>query len=774
MLALDKSIGCIEATGTDVLDLFSAAPVVLERRSGSGRISHEAYVCAVRRQSGVKVYVALLAADKKVFVYTTKGEPEPEKEYHRTLEVALEFAKGLGFCPERVNLNYSPAMREVVLRNIKILRPTGSKVQALPRHGAADAPTAQHHKKGARAASAVAGSELGELPLCLDDPAPGAEPPAPAAAAPPIPVPVALPVPVPVPVADTVDVADIATAAAPPPPEPVPLAAVLTPPPAPAREEPSALQGELARVADQYQEFQRQTAQQLARLQEKVQGAEQERDRARQEAAQLRQELNETSRAEANRSTSEKLELRAQSEKFSEVAAQLAELNAAHEELSARHTRLEGEYREQSARLATAQQELAEKSAAHETVSRQLRDSEAQCQEQAAGLAAAEQELLKQAKLQGKAAKDRFKLEKKREQAVSEAGALREEVGRLTEARDQAVAAQCELAAECARLKESQETLQQQLAEKERGSAGATELERQLERLLAERQRQGAELTSLETALNLALRERSHYEQENATLIRELAALGARLSAPAAAPADLSDTSLPEAGGAPEAGTRGDGTPEVEPPPLGMWQEGDETQACQFPEFPELPQQWEAPVGEASSEEHGPLPHRHSSVAADWYQWSGGSQESIEISAADDDFFPAGDDTSDGCGMFLLKPGAGPLSYRKPEDVLEFYRSVNVASLSPEGKAPVVCQGYIFAVGSERQLQVAVALHAATCGRFWLYLPERQPEHAEELSQAISAALTFAESVGLLMEQVPAPDRAATLAQSPVLVCGSR
>ncbi|GFO60576.1 hypothetical protein GMST_29010 [Geomonas silvestris] len=224
MLALDSSIGCIEATGTDVLDLFSAAPVVLERRSGSGRISHEAYVCAVRRQAGVKVYVALLAADKKIYVYTTKGDPEPENEYHRTLEVALEFAKGLGFCPERVNLNYSPAMREVVLRNIKILRPTGSKVQALPRHGAADAPTAQHHKKGARAGSAVAGSELGELPLCLDDPAPAAETPAPAAAAPPTPV----SVPVPETVAETVTVAP-----PPPPPSPTPLSLRLHCPPSP-------------------------------------------------------------------------------------------------------------------------------------------------------------------------------------------------------------------------------------------------------------------------------------------------------------------------------------------------------------------------------------------------------------------------------------------------------------------------------------------------------------------------------------------------------------
>ena len=141
MLALDSTIGCIEASEPDVLDLYRSAPLMTSPVTDAQQESREAYVCAIRKKARVQVYVALVADNKRIFVYTHPGEPETEQHYQHYLQEALAFARSLGFAPERIDLNYSPAMREVVVRNIKILRPPGSKVHALLKHGMADAPT---------------------------------------------------------------------------------------------------------------------------------------------------------------------------------------------------------------------------------------------------------------------------------------------------------------------------------------------------------------------------------------------------------------------------------------------------------------------------------------------------------------------------------------------------------------------------------------------------------------------------------------------------------
>jgi hypothetical protein len=140
MLALDSTIGCIEASEPDVLDIFRSSPLTMPLASGSVPALCEAYVCAIRKKECVQVYAALVADNKRIFVYTTSGKPDSVEDYPQTLQDALDFIKAMGFSPERLNLNYSPAMREVMMRNIKILRPPGSKVQALLKHGTANAP----------------------------------------------------------------------------------------------------------------------------------------------------------------------------------------------------------------------------------------------------------------------------------------------------------------------------------------------------------------------------------------------------------------------------------------------------------------------------------------------------------------------------------------------------------------------------------------------------------------------------------------------------------
>jgi len=141
MLALDSTVGCIEASESEVLELYRSSAVIRSSSSDAKPEKLEAYVCAIKKKAGIKVYLALVADDRKIYVYTKPGDADGESDYQQTVERALICAGSMGFSPEAVDLNYSPAMREVVVRNTKILRPPGSKVGAFLKHGLCDAPT---------------------------------------------------------------------------------------------------------------------------------------------------------------------------------------------------------------------------------------------------------------------------------------------------------------------------------------------------------------------------------------------------------------------------------------------------------------------------------------------------------------------------------------------------------------------------------------------------------------------------------------------------------
>lgn len=141
MLALDSTIGCMEVAESEVLDLFRSPTVTRSSSPGSRPESMEAHLCAIRKKTLVKVYLAFVVNDRKIFVYTAPGKGTSEAEYSRDLEEALECARAMGFSPERVDLSYSPAMREVVVRNSKILRLPGAKGAAALKQGLAGAPT---------------------------------------------------------------------------------------------------------------------------------------------------------------------------------------------------------------------------------------------------------------------------------------------------------------------------------------------------------------------------------------------------------------------------------------------------------------------------------------------------------------------------------------------------------------------------------------------------------------------------------------------------------
>jgi len=141
MLVLDSTIGCIEASEAEVLDLYRSAPLIMNSGVGSNPAIIEAYVCSIKKKTQVKVYLAFVADDRRIYVYTKPGKSDGDDECQRIVQEALGCARSMGFSPAPVDLNYSPAMREVVVRNTKVLRPPGSKIGAYLKHGTSGAPT---------------------------------------------------------------------------------------------------------------------------------------------------------------------------------------------------------------------------------------------------------------------------------------------------------------------------------------------------------------------------------------------------------------------------------------------------------------------------------------------------------------------------------------------------------------------------------------------------------------------------------------------------------
>ncbi|UPU35158.1 hypothetical protein M1B72_17125 [Geomonas paludis] len=137
MLALDSTLGCIEVSESEVVDLYRSAPST--RSSEQRTETMEAYICAIRKNTLVKVYLALVVNDRSIYVYSSPGKGKKEQEYPAEVEKSLSYARAMGFSPERVDLSYSPAMREVVVRNTKILRLPGTRGTGL-KHGMPGAP----------------------------------------------------------------------------------------------------------------------------------------------------------------------------------------------------------------------------------------------------------------------------------------------------------------------------------------------------------------------------------------------------------------------------------------------------------------------------------------------------------------------------------------------------------------------------------------------------------------------------------------------------------
>jgi hypothetical protein len=128
MFTLDRSMHFIEATEQNVLAIYRSVAVVAVSLSGAVPQNFEAFVSVIMEDDVAHVYVALVEAfSKKVHVFTTDNNSPGSGSYTDTLKEAVSFAESLGFDMESVNLNYGRALKEVIVRSMRIFTTPKSK-----------------------------------------------------------------------------------------------------------------------------------------------------------------------------------------------------------------------------------------------------------------------------------------------------------------------------------------------------------------------------------------------------------------------------------------------------------------------------------------------------------------------------------------------------------------------------------------------------------------------------------------------------------------------
>jgi len=708
MLALDSTVGCIEASESEVLELYRSSAVI--------RIPEklEAYVCAIKKKAGVKVYLALVADDRKIYVYTKQGKADGESDYQQTVERALACARSMGFSPEPVDLSYSPAMREVVVRNTKILRPPGSKVGAFLKHGLSGAPI---------------------LPIAKEV---QQEPPPPPADAPSV---------VPAPVTSPAVLTTAATVE--PPQEPELRGQVLA-----LEQTLSELKKELSAVAAERDAH----AAQLQQTSARQQTVAAELACAREECARVGAERDELARYREQWEglVKEKDDLEGQLRELDgQQRNSLAELSKSREEcarLSADRESLEQAVHgaeKASTELVSLQTEVAGLSSRCEEAER----LNLELGEERTALA----EALSQAREEVEA------LTAQRDEAFRKAEQLAAESG---EAGVQIEAVRGELAA----LKLDHEGALERIEALERQNSAAdgelVALRREVvlltdkHRKLREKEKEvpGPAASAIETQ-----------PSEGAVLPEPPAGP----MASEAEPDSPANEEFPEFPDFTIGENTGDTPAKAEHPPVAALRPAGESHKAPG-ETPSAAAETLPVPGLSHLADRERAFAYYSSMTEETTPSSGGASDFLPLvdmapdpsPAADqapcftpladlggNDFFAASDYGSDPV-RFLLNSKLDAIEYSSADEVVELHQSINNANLSPEGKGQESCRGYICSLKKGRAMRVFAAIRGTQSGRTRVYLPEEQPQDESSYAKTIRGAISFAEEVGLMMEPV--------------------
>ncbi len=139
--AINPALNHLEIPEKHVVEIYqSTGEIVLPDARFRGHPC-EAFICISRVEKEMKANVALINnALKSTLIYSSDLVARTPQEYPRVLAEADEFVKGMGFSMTKVNLDFSPAMREVIIKGLRMMRPPSPQRKVTVRQPKVDIP----------------------------------------------------------------------------------------------------------------------------------------------------------------------------------------------------------------------------------------------------------------------------------------------------------------------------------------------------------------------------------------------------------------------------------------------------------------------------------------------------------------------------------------------------------------------------------------------------------------------------------------------------------
>lgn len=710
MFAYDPSLSIVEAHEADVVAIHRSTESKTAAPEGLSPRPCTAYVCVIQRKGVIRVYVVLEHGDRKGrWIFTSPEVAGEGSSFHSLLKEGLAFAASLGFTLHEVNLSYGKAMREVVIRDIPVIRPPS--------------------------AAEPMGVDVSQ----------GVAPPG---------------MPLPSPGDAKTDV----------PPE---EKKGMVPPVEKAREEKPSPRDEneakalAERLAVEKAEAERESRERFAALNASIELLVKEREAQAAVLAAQEEEL----KSEIARLTLEKEKAEREHEKSTaplkgtverlkgelellgkgasaavaslrdEISWLKAEKDKAGEETAREEERLRAEVAQLTSARDKEERAAAKRVESLKTQLSSLSEEQARSAEKSAArikeLEAEVERLTAEALSVGKrAAKDIASLE----------SSLEKQKAKNEAARKLAVERLVGLAAEAEVLVAEREAVERILSRRDggemaealaRAEAEVAALRREVERLAAEK--------------NLA-------EQAAAARLSSLQAEVSRLVPPAASSAL-----------APHGRVEPLKQEPVKPVPV----KGEQVKPATVKEEPVSEPVVAAAsaavpgVGEWGDDVASAVEEALKEGETDPFSFMGGGEDFVSFGA------PGGEGSSGGGAGFSLDKALDMIDCDSPSDIIEIYSSLNVVNITPAGRPPQPCGAYIVALKKGERFRVHVAWSLTSDHSTLVYSPEKQPADAAECSQVVRDALGFVETVGFMMDSIRLnadPDkRGRALSKIPVL-----
>lgn len=129
----------IEADVQDVVAMYRSTSSVTLSHGSRQRQPCEAFICVTNDGDSTSVYVALsLIQSRNFVVFVPERQPSDKVSSEQVLKDAQAFVKGFGFEMQSINLNYSKALKEVILNDLRVVRSAAAGKKTSQRKGTTD------------------------------------------------------------------------------------------------------------------------------------------------------------------------------------------------------------------------------------------------------------------------------------------------------------------------------------------------------------------------------------------------------------------------------------------------------------------------------------------------------------------------------------------------------------------------------------------------------------------------------------------------------------